>query len=347
MTSDGYYTEEIHGPHEYLDLGNFELASGFVLPGARLAYKTMGTLNEARDNAILLPHMYTGTAAYMQAFVGPDRPLNPERYFFILPAQFGDGFSSSPSNTPPPFDRGAFPPVAISDDVRAQYQLVTERFGISQLALVSGWSMGGQQTLEWAVRYPDAVRRAVPFAATSRNPDHCTVFCDLHMEALRSDPAFRGGFYERSSDVQAGLRRHAQAFALMGASSAMYRDEVWRELGFASRDGFVQGFTQAYFLPMDPNNLLCQAAKWRAADVSASTGGDMEAALGRIKAATTLVAFTGDLFFPPEDVKADAERIPGARYREAGSVWGHFTMFNLRPQDTAEIDQIYADALAG
>lgn len=78
----------------------------------------------------------------------------------------------------------------------------------------------------------------------------------------------------------------------------MYRDEVWRELGFPSRDGFVQGFLQAYFLPMDPNNLLCQAAKWRSSDVSASTAGDMDAALARITAATTLVAFTGDLFFP-------------------------------------------------
>ena len=109
MASDGYYTEEVHGPHEYLDLGNFELASGYVLPGARLAYKTIGTLNEAKDNAVLLPHMYTGTSAFMTAYVGEGRPLDPDRYFFILPAQFGDGFSSSPSNTPmgPLGNRGA------------------------------------------------------------------------------------------------------------------------------------------------------------------------------------------------------------------------------------------------
>jgi homoserine O-acetyltransferase len=346
MSDDGYYTAEVHGPHDYLDLGNFELASGYVLPEAKLAYKTIGTLNEARDNAILLPHMYTGTAAFMTAYVGEGRPLDPDRYFFILPAQFGDGFSSSPSNTPPPFDRGAFPPVAISDDVRAQHQLVTEHFGIEQLAMVSGWSMGGQQTLEWAVRYPDALKRAVSFAATAKNPDHCTVFCDLHTEALRSDPAFNGGFYRRSADVHVGLRRHAQAFALMGATSAMYRGEVWRELGFASRDGFVQGFLQAYFLPMDPNNLLTQAAKWRSADVSRNAGGDMVQALGRITAAATLVAFTGDLFFPPEDISADADRVPGAKFVETGSAWGHFTMFNLREQDTAAIDAIYAEALA-
>ena len=139
---------------------------------------------------------------------------------------------------------------------------------------------------------------------------------------------------------------HTGTSALIRPTAAMYRDEVWRELGFTSRDGFIQAFVQGYFLPMDPNNLLCQAVKWRSSDVSASTGGDIDAALGRITAATTLVAFTGDLFFPPEDIKADAERIPGAKFRETGTVWGHFTMFNLREQDTAAIDAIYADVLA-
>ena len=117
--------------------------------------------------------------------------------------------------------------------------------------------------------------------------------------------------------------------------------------GFELASGLVLPEAQlAYFLPTDPNNLLTQAAKWRAAGVSASAGGDMDAALGRITAATTLVAFTGDLFFPPEDIKADAERIPGAKFRETGTVWGHFTVFNLREQDTAGIDAIYADVLA-
>lgn len=315
------------------------------MSGAKLAYKTIGTLNAAKDNAILLPHMYSGTAAFMTNFVGEGRPLDPSKYFFVLPAQFGDGFSSSPSNQAVPFDRGSFPPVAIADDVEAQTRLVTEGLGIEKLAMVSGWSMGGQQTLEWAVRFSDMVERAVPFAATSTNPDHCSVFCDLHMDTLRSDPAWNGGFYERSSDVHVGLRRHAQAFALMGASSAMYRDEMWRELGFTSMQGFVQGFVQGYFLPMEPNNLLTQGAKWRSADIAAGHGGDVSAALGSITASVTDVAFVGDLFFPPEDVKADADRIPGAVFKQIGSVWGHFTMFCLREQDVAEIDDVHRAAL--
>jgi homoserine O-acetyltransferase len=211
---------------------------------------------------------------------------------------------------------------------------VTEHFGIKNLAMVSGRSRGGQQTLEWAVRFPDALELAVPFAATLRNPDHCRVFCDLHIDALRSDPAFRDGFYASSDDVHVGLRRHAQAFALMGPTSHMYREEAWRELGFESRDGFVQGFLQAYFLPMDPNNLLCQAVKWRNADVAAIADGDLDAALARITARMVDVAFTGDLFFPPEDIRADAERISSAVFREIGSVWGHLPMFNLREHAT-------------
>jgi homoserine O-acetyltransferase len=96
-----YYTEELHGPHEIFELGNFELESGITLPGAKLAYKTHGTLNEARDNVILFPHMWSGTPKAMESFIGEDRPLNPSRYFIVLPGQFANGFSSSPSNTPP------------------------------------------------------------------------------------------------------------------------------------------------------------------------------------------------------------------------------------------------------
>ena len=164
----GYYTEELHGPHEIFELGDFTLESGVTLPNARLAYKTDGTLNAARDNVVLFPHMWSGTPKAMEAFVGEDRPLNPRRYFIVLPGQFANGFSSSPSNTPPPFNAGAFPNVTIGDDVRAQHRLLTERYGIERLELVTGWSMGAEQTYEWAVRYPEMVKRALPFAGTAK-----------------------------------------------------------------------------------------------------------------------------------------------------------------------------------
>jgi len=104
MSRADYYSEEGHGHHEYLELGNFALESGLTLPNAKLAFKTQGTLNKAKDNVILFPHMWSGTSKSMEIFIGKDRPINPDKYFVILPGQFANGFSSSPSNTPPPFN---------------------------------------------------------------------------------------------------------------------------------------------------------------------------------------------------------------------------------------------------
>jgi homoserine O-acetyltransferase len=341
----GYYSDEVHGAHEYLDLGSFALTTGYTVPNARLGFKTLGTLNEAKDNAVLFPHMFSGTSASMETFVGVGRPLDPAQYFVIFPGQFGAGFSSSPSNTPPPFDRAQFPPVAVADDVVAQHRLVTEHFGISRLHAVLGWSMGAQQTYEWAVRYPDMVPRAAAFAGTARTPVHNQIFIDTHTELLISDPEFKGGFYDDSAGIHVGLRRLAVAFSLMGLSSAFYRDELWRDLGFATVDDFRQGFIRGYFAPMDPNNLLAQNRKWRAADIGSHAGGDVAAALGRITARFFVAPFSEDLFFPPEDCRLDAEAIPDGEFRPIETPMGHFGMFCLREQDRLAIDAVIAEML--
>jgi homoserine O-acetyltransferase/O-succinyltransferase len=342
----GYYSDDVHGKHEYFELGGFPLTTGYTLPNARLAYKTLGTLNAAKDNAVLFPHMFSGTSASMETFVGEGRPLDPAKYFVIFPGQFGGGFSSSPSNTPPPFDRGQFPLVAIADDVIAQHRLVTEHFGIERLHAVMGWSMGAQQTYEWAVRYPDLVPRAAVFAGTARTPVHNQIFIDTHTELLISDPEFQGGFYDDSTKIHVGLRRLAVAFSLMGLSSAFWRDELWRGLGFVSADDFRQGFIRGYFAPMDPNNLLTQNRKWKAGDVGAHAGGDVAAALATITARFFVAPFSEDLFFPPEDCKADCSLIPHGEYREIETPMGHFGMFCLRPEDQAAIDAVIAETLA-
>lgn len=139
---------------QIFDLGNFQLSTGFILPNAKLAYKTHGTLNAAKDNAILFPHFLGGAPEALEIFIGEDRPLDPRQYFIVLPGLLGNGVSSSPSNTAPPFDRAAFPQTHIADDVIAQHRLVTEKFGIDQLYLILGWSVGALQTYEWAVRFP-------------------------------------------------------------------------------------------------------------------------------------------------------------------------------------------------
>ena len=226
MLANEYYSEAVQGPYEELELGSFPLTTGFTLPEARLAYRTHGTLNAAKDNAVLLPHMYTGTLAFMDAYVGEGRPIDPARHFVIQPSQLGSGMGSSPSTTPEPFNGAAFPPVAIADDVRAQHRLVTEHLGIERLALVSGWSMGGQQTYEWAVRFPDVVERAMPIAANARTPEHNKLFIDLHTKLLTADPAYAGRFYEQPHPVHRGPRPHAEALLLIGATARAFKQKA-------------------------------------------------------------------------------------------------------------------------
>ena len=346
MIENEYYSEENLGPHEYLKLGDFPLIHGQTLANAKLAYRTHGALNANKDNAILFPHMWSGTSKSMEIFIGEDRPLDPSKYFIILPGQFGNGFSSSPSNTPAPQNMGAFPNIMIGDDVVAQHRLVTEVFGIEELQLVLGWSMGAEQTYEWAVRYPNMVKRAAPFAGTAKTTPHDYIFVRAHENALKSDPAWNDGFYSSSHAVEVGLKRHAELWSVMGLCPEFYKQETWREIGFSTLDEFLTGFWEAYFLLMDPNNLICMAWKWRHGDVSLHTDGDLTAALGRITAKTFVMPFGNDMFFPPGDCKTEADLIPNSEYRLIDSLWAHFAMFCMNEQDKKAIDANLRDLLA-
>jgi homoserine acetyltransferase len=135
----------------------------------------------------------------------------------------GNGLSSSPSNTPPPHDRARFPGVTIYDNVLAQHRLVTERFGIPRLALVVGWSMGAQQTIQWAVSHPDMVERIAPFCGTARTTPHNLVFLEGVKSALTADAAWMGGGYDKQPDK--GLRAFARVYAGGGFSQPFYKQE--------------------------------------------------------------------------------------------------------------------------
>ncbi|NIT14717.1 MAG: alpha/beta fold hydrolase, partial [Candidatus Dadabacteria bacterium] len=234
--------------------------------------------------------------------IGEDHALDPSEHFIILINQIGSGLSSSPHNTPAPYGMSNFPNVRISDDVRAQHKLITEKFGIEKLALVFGASMGGQQVWEWAVRYPDMVERIAPVAITAKNSSHAFIFADTLNEALKSDPNWNGGNYNKSSDVRVGLFRQARLWAVMGLNPAFYTKEHWKNMGFSTADDFITGFLEAYYEPLDPNDLLCMAWKWQRGDVSRNTGGDLKKALGRIKAKTLIMGFKGDMFVPESDL---------------------------------------------
>jgi homoserine O-acetyltransferase len=347
MIENTYYSQDIHGPYELHDIGHLELEEGGTIRGCKLAYATFGKLNDAKDNAILVPTWYSGTNKIIeQVLIGQGRALDPDTYFILVVNQIGSGLSSSPHNTPAPGGMANFPRVRIGDDVRAQHKLVTEKFGLPSLALVVGGSMGAQQAYEWAVRYPDMVKRAAPIAGTARNTLHDFLFTETLVDAITSDPGFRKGFYASAADVREGLMRHAKMWAVMGWSTEFFQENRHKALGFSSLEDYIGNFMGAYFAAMDPNDLLCMAWKWQRGDVSRHTGGDLRAALSRIKAKTFVLPMSSDMFFPPADCQAEWRLISGAEFRPIETIDGHLALFGADPNAIGQIDKNLKDLLA-
>ena len=342
-----YYTAAVHGEHQLADIGDLVLEEGATLRGCQLAYQTLGTLNEARDNAVLIPTWYSGNHSVMRdTYVGAGRAVDPAEHFVVLVNQIGSGLGTSPHNLAGPYGRGRFPRVRIGDDVVAQERLLREVLGVERLALVFGGSMGAQQTYEWAVRFPDRVRRAAPLAGTARMYQHCVIWAQTLVDTLRGDPGYADGWYRDPADVGEGLQRHAGLFALHAFSDEFWTGEHWRALGFSSPQDFVVGFLGAYFQPMDAGDLLAQAWKWQHGDVSRHTGGDLAAALGRITARTVVMPISTDKFFPPADCAAEQELIPGSELRVIEDLHGHASLFGLTPSYVEQVDTALRDLLA-
>ena len=204
------------------------LECGVSLRPLDVAYRTYGTLNAARSNAVLVchaltgdqyvaeTHPITGKEGWWEAVVGPGRPVDTERFFVICanvlggcmgstgPCSIRDGAGAGDGT-----DDGAsgpwgteFPPVTIRDMVRAQKRLI-EHLGISRLFAVMGGSMGGMQVLEWAALYPDAVFAALPIACAAYHSAQNIAFHEVGRQAIFADPDWHGGQYWRSGKVPA------------------------------------------------------------------------------------------------------------------------------------------------
>jgi homoserine O-acetyltransferase/O-succinyltransferase len=333
--------------YETFDLGDFTLLGGATLRGAKLAYKTYGTLSDARDNAIVYPTWYSGRHWENEWLIGDRMALDPARYFIIVPNMLGNGLSWSPSNAPPPYDHARFPDVRVQDNVSAQHRLVTEHFGIERLVAVTGWSMGAGQTYQWAVSYPEMVPRILPFCGSARTSPHNIVFLEGVKAALTADAEWKHGWYE--AQPTRGLRAAARVYAGWGFSQAFYLEERYREIGFSSLEDFLVGFWEGFFLDeRDANNLLTMLWTWQHGDIGQTEGfdGSLERALGAIQARAIVMPGEKDLYFPPEDNEYEVRHMPNAELRVIPGVWGHFAGGGANQADTDFIDQGLRDLLA-
>jgi len=145
--------------HEFV-IDNFHTESGATLPKARIVYGTYGRLNAARDNVVLLPSHYMANHHGYEWLIGPGLALDTTKLFLVATELFGNGQSSSPSNTPEPFHGPRFPVATIRDNVEAVHRLLVDSLHVTHLRAVIGFSMGAEQAFQWAVSYPTFADRA-------------------------------------------------------------------------------------------------------------------------------------------------------------------------------------------
>ena len=199
------------------DAGDLTLQSGAVLRDARLSWKAHGTLAPARDNVIVYPTSYGAQHPDLEWLIGPDGVLDPTRWFIVICDMFGNGLSSSPSNT------ADYPSlVTIFDNVQAQRRALRELFGIERVACVYGWSMGALQAYHWAALFPDAVDRIVVNCGVARTAVHNQVFLRSLMATLEAAPEHIGdGRF--SAEPRAAKRAFGRIYAAWALSQDFYR----------------------------------------------------------------------------------------------------------------------------
>ena len=328
--------------YQTFEAGDVLFESGETLSDAQLAYCTLGSLNADKNNAIIMPTYYGGTHEHSLYLTGDGRALDPDKYFIVIVNLIGNGVSSSPSH-----GLGAdFPNVTIADNVRLQYRLLTEVYGVTKLALAVGHSMGAVQAYHWATLFPDFVERAAPFCGSAKISRHNFVFLEGMRGILIADPAWKGGRYEKQPLV--GKRAMARAWAAWPPSAHFYRHALYETLGYASVNDFLERYWEATFCSIDANDLLAQIATWQSADISNNElhHGDFEKALASIKAKTFVMPCVSDAYFPPEDSEIEVSHMTNAEYRPIRSQWGHWAGSGRNPEDTAFIDAQLKELLA-
>ncbi len=324
------------------EAGDLALTSGQTLPGARLVYKAYGTLNAARDNVIVAPTHYAGQHTDTAWLVGEGKALDPRHWFILIPNMLGNGLSSSPSNTPAPFDGPRFPKVTLADNIRLQHRLLTQGLGVTRVQLVVGFSMGAQQAYHWAALYPELVARIAPICGSARTARHNFVFLEGLKAALTADSAFAGGSY--ATPPVTGLKAFARVYAGWMFSQAFYRERIDQtQMGAPDLQTFL-AFLEGHFLARDANDLLTMLDSWQTADIAA--GGDLTAALAAIRARALVMPCETDLYFPVADSAAEVASLPDAELRPIPSIWGHMAASGLNPVDAAFIDARLKDLLA-
>ena len=272
-------------PLQIAELGDLQLQNGGVIRDAKIGYRTSGTLNSERSNAILFPTWFTGTSEqlFTTDAVGA---VDTSRFFLIAVDAIANGISSSPSNSVRQPEH-EFPLVTIGDMGRSQYELLTEVLNIPHLHAVMGISMGGMQTYEWVTAYPQFMDRAVPIVGSPRLGSYDLLLWTAELTALEQA-------VECNCNVTA-----ARELAGMISQLALYTPEFHARQGPHDQGAALLEAGRAGGMTIAINDRAAQLRAMIAHDVSTAFGGAIEVAAQTVTADMLVTVGTYDHMVTP------------------------------------------------
>jgi homoserine O-acetyltransferase len=286
------------------EIKNFRLESGVVMPDVTIAYRTLGTLSAARDNAVLVTHGNTSGPQMIDPdgstgegswkdIVGPGKPVDTNRFFAICPNMLGSSYGSTnaasidPTTGQPYGPR--FPDITVGDIVATQHALVRD-FGIERLVAIAGPSYGGFQAFQWAVYYPDMMRGIAAVVTAPVVPqERAAGNVDRLLGTLSKNPNWNGGdYYDRGGVLETMIDIRSATLKTYGIETrlrATMSDPAQIEAAVREEAArWARGF--------DANSLIILAKALQKFDVTAQ--------LDRIKSKVLYVLSRTDRLFPPE-----------------------------------------------
>jgi homoserine O-acetyltransferase/O-succinyltransferase len=317
--------------HQMAELGDLTLESGEVIKNFRMSYVTHGTLNAARDNAILFHHGFAANHHLFDHMIGPGRPLDTDKYFIICPDTLGAtqiGYEHTTTATSSGL-KMAFPFFNQRDMVKASYRLVTEALRIPRLLAVTGISSGGGDSLQFAVSYPQFMDGILPIVGSALATTDAHFRRLLAVSILESCQGWESGKYDVNPAPCA-------TNALSQWVHYFYTQEWW--------DTYVdtpEAYTrwrntigQDYLDVQDARDLYYRLMVPGSIGDTPGFGGDLGKALKTIKAKTLFIYNPQDRIFQRKDVDAQVAMIPNARALAINSSAGHFIGVNADPHAT-------------
>jgi len=328
------------------------LALGGQLPSVTVAYETYGRLNERRDNAVLVCHAISGdshvarhdvhdTPGWWDIMVGPGRPIDTDRYFVICPNVLGSCRGTTGPNSMDPRTGtrygAAFPTITVADMVDVQRWL-TDHLGIRRLHAVIGGSLGGQQALTWATRYPDHVRGCLVLASAHRLTSQALAFDVVARNAIMHDPEYLGGeYYDRGPGPSVGLAlaRMLGHITYLSRESMTAKFDPSRLTPLDVVTEFEKKFSVGSYLAhqgdkfverFDANSYVSLSLAMDLFDLG-DTPEKLRAALGLAHCRWLVISFSTDWLFPPfqsrEIVDALIANTQPVSYCNVASSCGH------------------------